>query len=376
MIRFSLLFLLILFKTEAQTSVLNVADSLYVNGNYSKAIEQYKTHKNQSEVFDKIAMAYISIGNYDEALQNYEASIEVNPENALLKFEYARLLSQTKKYEMAVTVFNNLITVDDKNPNYHYELGLVLEKQNDSTAMNSFNTTYKLDETHQKAIYKIAKYHLQKRHHEMVDKYVSKGFETYPNNLKLISLKAQNQYWRQDYKEAIKWFEKLIELGESSEFIYEKLSLSYYQMYDIEKALENRLMALKYNPTDATAIYVIGTYYERLDDYENAEKYISKALLFLDKPLDAEYGKLATVLNHQKKYSEAIAALKRAIDEDPTNEYTHFHLAITLEAYYADFDAKIKVYEDFKEKFPNSKMNQFADAKISEIKKEKFLKTD
>ncbi|MGC1203912.1 MAG: tetratricopeptide repeat protein [Flavobacteriaceae bacterium] len=376
MIRFLILFLLILFKTEAQTSVLNIADSLYANGNYSKAIAQYQLYKNQPEVFSKIARAFMAIGNYDEALKNYEASINAQPDDALIKYEYAKLLASTKKYEVALKNFKYLIDVDDKNPNYHYELGMVLEKLNDSTAINQFQSAYDLDDTHQKAIYKIAKYNLQKRKHEIVDKYVDKGLETYANNLELISLKAQNQYWKQDYREAIKWFEKLIEMGESSEFVYEKLSLSYGKHYNYEKALENRLKAFKFNPNDATAIYVIGTYYLELNDFEKAEEYISKALLFLDKPLHAEYGKLATVLNHQKKYSEAIAALKTAIEEDPTNEYSHFHLAITLETYYADYDAKIKVYEDFKVKFPNSKMNQFADAKISKIKKEKFLKTD
>lgn len=357
---FSIILLLILFKTEAQTSVLNMADSLYVNGNYSKAIEQYKVYENQSEVFDKIAKAYIAIGNYDEALKNYEASIEANPEDALLKFEYARLLSKTKKYEAAVKVFNNLVYIDDKNPNYHYELGLVLEKLKDTLAINQYRFAYELDETHQKAIYKIAKYYLQKRKLELI----------------LISLKAQNYYWRQNYREAIKWFEKLIELGESSEFIYEKISLSYAQNYDYEKAIENRLKALKFNSKDPTTMYVIGTYYERLADYEKAEEYISNALKLLDKPLDAEYAKLATVLNHQKKYPEAITALKKAIKESPESEFSHLRLAITLETYYADYDAKLKALEDFKKKFPDSRMHEFVDDRISKIKKEKFLKTD
>ena len=374
MIRLSILFFLVFFKTEAQTSVLNVADSLYINGNYTKAIQQYKNYDNQGEVFDKIAKAYIAIGNYDEALNNYEASIEANPENTLIKYEYGKLLGVTKKYKEASIVYTNLVNVDDKNPNYHYELGLVLEQLKDSTAMNQFQFAYNLDETHQKAIYKIAKYYLQKRNHETVDKYADKGLETYPKNVELISLKAQNYYWQHDYREAIKWFEKLLELGESSEFIYEKLSLSYVEHFNYEKALENRLMALKFNPNDAASKYVIGTYYLELDDFENAEKYISQALLVLDQPLDAEYMKLGTVLNRQKKYKESIAALKTAIDENPSNEYAHFQLALTLEAYYADYDAKIKVYEDFKKKFPNSRINRFVDDKISRIREEKFIK--
>lgn len=374
MIRISILFLLILFKTEAQTSVLNIADSLYVNGNYSKAIVQYKVYNNQSQVFGKIAKAYLAIGNYDEALVNYEASIKTNPNNALVKYEYGKLLANTKKYEKASNVFKDLVFTDDKNPNYYYELGLALEQLNDSTAMESFRSAYKLDETHQKAIYKIAKFYLQNRKYDLVDQYADEGLETYANNLELISLKAQNYYWQQNYREAIKWFEKLIELGESSEFVYETLSLCYEKHFDYKKALEFRELALKFNPNDATTKYVIGSYYLELEDFVNAEKYITQALLVLDQPLDAEYMKLANVLNRQKKYKESIAVLNKAIKEAPTNEYAHFHLALTLEAYYADYDAKLNAFENFKKKFPNSLMNQFVNEKISKIKKEKFIK--
>ncbi|MFI1745134.1 tetratricopeptide repeat protein [Thalassobellus sediminis] len=373
---FTIILLLILFKTEAQTSVLNMADSLYANGNYSKAIERYKIYNNQKEVYDKIAKAYMAIGNYDEALKNYELSIEANPEDALLKFEYARLLSKTKKYKTAVKVFNDLVYIDEKNPNYYYELGLVLEKLKDSTAIDRFHSAYELDQTHQKTIYRIAKDYLKHRKYDLVHKYVDKGLETYENNIELINLKAQNYYKQEYYRKAIVWFEKLIALGESSGFIYEKLSLSYYQLYDYEKAIEYREIALKFNPFDATSIYVIGTYYERLNDFETAEKYISKAIFLLEKPLGDEYAKLATVLNHQKKYKEAVVALKKAIRENPTSQWYHFHLAVTLEKYYADYDAKIKVYEDFNKKFPDSRMIDFANRRISELKKEQFLKVD
>jgi len=374
MTRISIIFLFIIFKTEAQTSVLNSADSLYLNGNYSQAIEQYKKYENQSEVYDKIAKSYIAIGNYDLALKNYRTSTENNPEDALVKFEYARLLSKTKKVDLAKKMFNELIAIDGNNPNYHYELGLVLEQLKDSTNQVAFNKAYLLDKTHQKAIYKIAKYHLQKRQYDSVDTYTNKGLEVYANNLKLINLKAQNSFWKQDYRTAIKWFKKLIELGEKSEFVYEKLSICYERHYDFKNVLENRLILLKFNPNSAENKYIIGTCFLELDDFKNAEKYISEALLALDQPLDREYMKLATALNRQKNYKASIAVLKKAIIENPSNEYAHFQLALTLELYYEDFDAKIKVFEDLQNRFPNSRLKPFIKDKISKLKKEKFIK--
>ena len=269
-----------------------------------------------------------------------------------------------------------MVYTDYKNPNFHYELGLSLEQLKDSTAQNRFHNAFQLDSTHQKAIFKIAKHHLKKGHNKVVNKYIDIGLKSYKNNKQLISLKAQNYYVQQHYEKAIIWFEKLLDLGESSEFIHEKLSLCYEQLYEFEKAITHRELALKFNPNDATAIYVIGTYYQRLDDFKKAEEYISKALFLLDQPLDAEYTKLATVLNRQKKYKEGIEALKKAIKENSSNEFSSLQLAITLEAYYADYDAKIKAFEDFKKKFPNSKLISFVNDHISKIKKEKFLEVE
>ncbi|MDO5968578.1 tetratricopeptide repeat protein [Flavivirga aquimarina] len=351
-----------------------MADSLYANGNYTKAIENYKTYKNQSEVYDKIAKAYIAIGNYDEALKNYKAGIQEKPNDALIKYHYAKLLAQTKKNEEASKIFNDLILIDHKNPNYHYELGLVLEKVKDSTAINCFRSVYEIDQTHQKAIYKIAKYYLQKRKHQLVEKYADEGLKVYENNVKLISLKAQNYYWQHYYRKAATWFEKLIELGESSEFIHEKLSYCYYYKFEFEKAIEQRKLVLKYNKNDAASLYAIGTYYYELNDFVNAEKYVKQFLAAKDLPLDAEYSKLATILNRQKKYDESIETLKKAIKENPDNISTHFRLLITKDAYYADLDTKLELFTNFKKKFPSGFHGEYIDKRISELKKEKFVK--
>lgn len=368
------LLLIIVIKTEAQTSILNIADSLYSHGNFAKAIEQYKIVNQQVDVYYKIANAYIALGNYDEALLNFEAAIESNPKDLLLKYDYAKLLSTTKAYNKASEEFNKLIKTDSLNPNYLYELGLVLDQLNDSTAQKQYLKTFKLDQTHQKAIYKIGKYYLTKRKHDSATYYINEGLKTYANNKELINLKAQNYYWVQDYKNAAIWFERLIEIGESSEFIHEKLSLSYEQIYEYEKAIENRLLAIKHNPNNAAAFYVLGTYYEKLSDFETAQKYISQSLLLMDQPLDAEYRKLGAVLNQQNKHKEAIEAFKKAVNENPANEFSSLYLAFTLEAYYADYEAKINAFENFKKKFPSSDLNKFVDGRILELKKEKFLK--
>lgn len=371
-----MLFLAICLKTQAQFSVLKQADSLYVNGNYTNAINLYKSLEYQEEAFDKIAKAYVALGNYDEALNYYKNSIEVNPDNPLLKYEYARLLSKTKKFDEASAMFYKLIDIDYRNPNYHYELGLVLEHLKDSTAQNRFYNTFQLDSTHQKAIFKIAKFHVKKRHYETANKFIDIGLKSYSNNKELISLKAQNYYWAKDYENATIWFEKLISINEYSQFIHEKLSYSYSKLYEDEKAIEHCKKALKFDPENANNLFILGQLYQHIEDFPNAEKYILESLAIQDVPLDSEYERLGYIYNRQKKHKEALTAYQRAIEENPESENAHFFLAMTKDKYYKDIDTKIKAFENFKKKFPKSMFNRMADRRLKELKEEKFLKAD
>ena len=374
--RFLVLFVCCVYVVKAQTASLQLGDSLYMHGNYTKAIEAYKSYSNQDEVYHKIAKSYIALGNYDEALFNYENSLKVNPKDALTLFDYGKLLTRVKKHKEALDVFYRLIDIDYRNPNYHYESGLVLQHLKDSTSQNRFRNAFDLDSTHQKAIFQIAKYHLIKRQHSVVDKYVDIGLNSYANNKELIRLKSQNSYWKGDYEDAIIRFEKLIALNESSQFVHEKLSICYDRSYKPQKAIEHQLLALEFEPKNGNNLFKLGQLYQRVSDYKNAEKYYLNALTLLDRPLDSEYEKLATVYNLQGKEKEAIDAFKRAIDENPDNQSAQFFLVLSLDKFYKDIDARIKLFEKYKEKFPKSPFITFADRKLAELKEEKHMNPD
>ncbi|WP_370390630.1 tetratricopeptide repeat protein [uncultured Winogradskyella sp.] len=367
-----LVFLLIHYGLNGQEGI-EKADELYALGNYSKAIEHYKALDKVEKVYDKIAKAYVAIGNYGEALNYYKKAIEANSNNSLLQYEYAKLLKRTKNYDESKQILLNLIAADSLNPNFHYELGLILERQSDTLAIEAFNKTYTLDPSHQKAIFKIAKNRIIKGKYKDAHGLIDKGLKSYPDNIELMSLKAQAYYFQEYYTHAVDWFKKLIDRGELSEFIHEKLSLSYAQNSDYEDAIYHRKEALKYNPYDANAIFVIGSYYERLGDYENAETYYRNSLAIQDVSLSHEYQKLGIVLNRQKKYDEAIKAFQTSLKEDPSDIMTEFFLIRTKDEYYADIDTKINLYEKFKEKHKGTPFSALADRRLQELKKEKFL---
>jgi len=367
-----LLFSIFVFSQNAKEK----ADDLYAKGNFTKSIETYKTIEVLDDVYDDIAKAYVALGNYGEGLTYYKKAISVNPDNLLFQYQYAKLLSKTKNYKEAHKRFSDLIQRDSLNPNFHYELGVILEKLEDSTALERFKTTFKLDPTHQKAIFKIGKKHLIKRRFKEAHTIIDKGLESYSDNIELVSLKAQTYYYQEYYTHAVVWFKKLLELGEKSEFIHEKLSLSYAQNSDYKEAIYHREEALKYNPQDANALFVLGNYYTALSEFKKAEDYYKRSLKLRDVSLSNEYQKLGIVLNRQKKHKEAIEAFQKAKKEDPDDIMNSFFILRTKDEYYADVDAKIKLYEDFLKKEKNAPLKPYAERRLKELKEEKFLEED
>ncbi|MGJ8591913.1 MAG: tetratricopeptide repeat protein [Aquaticitalea sp.] len=365
---------LITIQVQAQTAVLNVADSLFATGNYSKAIERYQTYDQPADVYEKIAKSYMALGNYDEAILNYDKALKVHPEAVLLKFEYAKVLYNVKKFKTSALLFEELVTSDDKNPNYQYELGQTKEALRDSTAIEFYTKAFELDSTHQKSIYKIARKLLVERKHDASLKHIEIGLSAYANNVELISLKAQNYYWMQDYRESARWFERLIELGETSQFIHESLSFCYAKHFDYKKAVEQGLIVLQYDPKNFKNLFIQGQLYQGLENFEKAAEYMALALELRDIPLDDEYTRLGYVLNRQGKHKEAIEALQKSIKINPNNFQSQFYMLMAKDRYYEDIDTRIKLYEDFIVKHPKSANDFWIEKRIKELKEEKFMK--
>ena len=259
----------------------------------------------------------------------------------------------------AVIIFNTLKAKDSTNPNYHYELGVVLERLSQETdAQNCFKKAFRIDSTHQKAIYKLSRHSLKNKAFERLDTLLTVGLNSYPKNAALISLKVQSLFLQNDYTKAIVWFENLLALGDKSQFVFEKLSHAYKKELEYEKAIECMEQALLFEPKNTENLFKLGSLYQLINDYKKAEKYIKQALELQDLPLDREYSKLAT------------------LKENPKNESTKFFIVLTKASYYKDLQSKIELFENYIEKNPESNYITQAKWELKKLTKERFLKVE
>ncbi|HBR54018.1 MAG TPA: hypothetical protein DEA82_07445, partial [Flavobacteriaceae bacterium] len=130
------------------------------------------------------------------------------------------------QYQKADSLFQLLTKASPKNPEFVYQLGLVKEKRNDSTAFPMFLYAYVLDKNHQNALYKFAKYSAEGRNFNKAKKLIEDGLEADPNSTRFLQLKAVVAYVQKEYHLAASTYETLLERKQSNIQLHENLAVS------------------------------------------------------------------------------------------------------------------------------------------------------
>lgn len=369
-----LVFLFIATKAEAQISALAIADSLYAVGSYSEAIEELEKLDDPSEaVLVTLARAQKANGNPAAALANYETVLRSNPNRVLTAVEYAKLLASSGKLVEADSIFKQLVKKYPINANFHYQLGLVREEQQDSTAMSHYNITVLLQKNHQQALAKVAKSELVRGKLARAERLSKQGLETNPTNRTLLSILAQAYYFQKEYQLAIEEFEKLVELGSGSEFIHTRLGKSYYFLENYDKAIEHYKAALNYEDENYDTHYSLGKLYALTGEYKNSEGHLLTAILLKAVTLDEEFTSLGLTYKLLEEPKKALAYFDRAVEENPDNERAMFERAIAADSYYRDLETRLNYYRAYLEKFGqdgSSRMVKLAESRIKDIREE------
>ena len=102
-------------QAQSNDRALAVGDSLFAVGNYSNAVQSYKTSKRPN--YFKIAKAEEALGQDTKALQSYAKMLEEEASNVLGVLSYAQLLVATNRYKKGDSLLLNLLSKKKNNPN-------------------------------------------------------------------------------------------------------------------------------------------------------------------------------------------------------------------------------------------------------------------
>ncbi len=373
-----LFFCLVLFKAEAQSSALNIADSLYTLGEYSKAIKVY-SQVDLPKAKLQIARVYNLVRNYDKAIVEYESIVQNDSSAQLPQFELGKLYEKTKKAKKALKLFKQLTIVNKNNPEYFYYLGNAYSSLDSIPKnINTYKKTIEIDSSHLRSIHKIAKYYVKEKERDSVIKYANKGLKFYENDAVIINLKALALYNNEEYKTSISLFEQLLKLGEFKPYIFEYLANAYSKVENYDKAIVNYKNTLIFDDENERALFNLGNAYWKKKELDSAKIYIKKAIDVQQVSFDKEYQTLARIAGQEKDLKSALAYYQLAHQEAPKNVVYYYQMCIIAEMYYKDPKIKLNYYEQLVSKYSNQKnfYVEYAERRISELKQEIHLTTN
>lgn len=386
----------IIFKAGAQSSALRVADSLAAVGNHSKAITNYTAARIQNApIALKIARSYKALGNDGKALNFYESSLEKDSTQVIAATEYGRLLIATRKFEKADSIFSRLSERYPDNPEFHYQRGRALKALGPQITVvkgdtiwdwsgNAFAKALKADSTHLKAMYEVGLEYVKEREYDKLEVLAPKGLKIDPENVELLSLLAQSYSNKGWYTEAIDYFKKLIELGQSTPFIHRKLGFAYAKDNFHQLAIEQYTILINEKGEDKNPEHhlALARLYQRTKEFKKGIRHAEIALFLMDQPLEDPYFTLATLFKLKGDFQLAMENYQAAARENPKSLAAHYGVAVAADNFYKDKKDVLRLYERFIEKFKEDSRREakyyrdLAQYRVDMLTQEVFMKAD
>ena len=404
--------LFLIFKTEAQTSVLSVADSLMQTGNYQLALKKLEKENpqtfevlvKQGEIYQKtgsyskaivrynsalakkesirvkqaLGKSYLLSGNANQAITIYEEVLKKDSLNLLLKYDLAKLYTKEYRKNDATPLLKALIKADSLNSGYYYNLGKIYQNKGASGFMKSGNyflDTYKLDTAHLKSIYELTKFYKQLRFKDSTTLFIDKGLVINVKSINFNQLKVKDLYARKQYVNTLGYLEKLEKLNYKGLFTYKYYGMTYMKLKDYELAKRYFKKAQKINWQDAQVLYYLGLIDKEQGDLKGAEMNFMMSIMHLKPEIDKQLFELGLISVEQKESQKAIKYFKEAYQNNSKNYFALFQLALASDDYYEDKKIALKYYKRYVERYSSKdkKMYDYATKRIKHFTKEFFM---
>ncbi len=348
--------------------------------NYGMALFDTKQYQASSEMLEKalidspddelvlakLALSYQNLEENDKALSAFEKVFDLNPKLVALKFDYANLLGNMNKNEEAIEQYKEYITAYPDDADAYRNLGLVYKKlDNNDLALFNLEKSYSKDSSNIETKKELALCYHKKLDYINALKYYDLALKAEPENYELIAnkaltLHAMNNYVasieiyktllekqpnerleqnltsasiaygydllnKQDFGQAILYFEDAIELSSNEASAYFGLAQANEKMGCVDIALKNYEKAASLAPDNKeynTAYKDFSDTHKLSEDTINPLTQINEQAVSYDSLI-----KSGDEAYKQQKYNEAIDFYTKAVVFIPQDKVTMLKIA-------------------------------------------------
>ncbi len=275
-----------------------------------------------AEFYFDLGYKYIQKGNLKVALRHIEKATKLKPNDGFILFNYAGLLAELGDISLSTEVLENI--VENIDPNYSecfFGLGCnYLQLQKIKKAIEYFNQYLKIDpdgEFSEEAEDLLEMLIMIKdANNDLDDDELDKLYE--------LEEEAINHLEKREYETAVKKFERVVQTLPNAVPARNNLSLTYYYIGNIDRAIELVKEVLQYEPENIHANCNLAIYYSKQKSNNWVDKQVREIKKLTTDNSEYMY-KIADTLGCLRRHKDAYKYYKRLIGMDSSNTlYLHY----------------------------------------------------
>ena len=198
------------------------------------------------------ARAYMGLGNYGEALSDFDSAIELNDKNSNLYDGRAIIYTLLKNYEKAELDFDRAIELNSKDPSLYCGRALVHMRRRDyNETLSDLECAIELDDKNSAPYgYRAGVYLVMGRYKDALND-CNNGLKLNDKEANLYMVRADIHHGQERYEDALSDINRAIELDDKKPWFYMSRAHFCYMLKRYEEALSSSNCAIELDDKNA-----------------------------------------------------------------------------------------------------------------------------
>ncbi len=238
----------------------------------------------------------VSLNKYRDAIEDYDKFIELSKNKSQGYLNKAKVYAMMKLYSRSLKEYTNYLKINNQDVGIIIEKASIYEKTNDAVnAIKTVQEALKVDSTNTFAMFALGRYlYLTAKFDDALiwlDKVINSSSTSSEILLNAYNIKGSVFFFKKNYNEALKYYQKAGEINNSYQPLLINLALLHRTLGDYNKELEVINLSIANNGKNYDSWLARGVCNVHLKNYKDAEQDFKNAIE-IDKTNDLAKRKL------------------------------------------------------------------------------------